>query len=787
MAEQQQVQKESGPQQLGRRGDVAESRVEKRLNSEARLRDLHEGTLDHMPDTAERAAAGLPEDMSAGFSGAGQPMPSPLRQDFEGAFGESFADVRLHTGSEADAGARAIDATAFASGTDIGFAKGAFQPETSLGRGVIAHELAHVSDMRAGRDTPGTVRRIGEYAPGGVTPIFSAEWWNRLGGGGTFSNAELDHFVRAMSRPGYVASEHDYDDTDNMARVIVNRMYGQESGGDESPYVPSGASDLRVRRNMIQHLLSGFRAEADKDAALLILRRATDIERNQIVQGYGQEDLMDHLRGRHAEELSTLMGIGVQETSRQRSARRNMPVQWLMNTTIRNAPGLSSAVRGLVIEQFMIRPSSHTSPRTIARNARFPGDNARNQVISDGASHPRNEDGRAGMTFWVEPQDASAQGAYAYSTRTPMADQNYPTIPAAEDQRVEATLEVDLGAATIGEVVRGRTSSEQHEERSDRSTTERRSRTDERTDRRRQERRRDVSERDTERLELSLGASAESIRGFEAEQNWQRSVSQTREQLQELSRRWGTSTTSTRQTEVDISSTISSDVATTLRGQLGLSGQGSIGLKDIGTGMLGTVLRRLPVPQARTLGAILSMIGSASAGLTVGLSGEVGGEQTLRIGGSLTGRAARLWSEARTRSFDLTRRTTDRASRTEGASEGGRSSVSGSERRGRTAGTTTGRERSRERREGTTDSAEQERRRSTTRERSRTESEGETDRSTETESIQVRRNMLVPVVRHSQLSFRVTRNTWAHMDPRTAAEQLRATEQARERRVREEQ
>ncbi|MEW9920198.1 DUF4157 domain-containing protein [Marimonas sp. MJW-29] len=717
----------------------------------------------------------------------GAPLPSALRQRYEGAFGENFADVRLHTGAPADRGARAIDATAFTSGTDIAFAGGAFRPETSLGRGVLAHELAHVSEMRAGRDSPHTLRRIGEYAPGGVTPIFSAEWWNRLGGGGTFSNVELDRFVRAMARPGYQASEHDYDDTDNMARVIVNRMYGQETGSGEAAYVPPSARDLRVRRNMIQHLLSGHRAQADRDAAMLILRRATDIERQQIVQTYGQDDLMDHLGGTYATELANMLGIGVEESPQRRAARRNMPVRWLMNTTVRNAPGLSSAVRGLVVEKFMIRPTSHTSHRTIASNARIPGDNVRNHVLTEGASHPRNEEGSAGMTFWVEPQDATARGAYAYSTRTPMADQNYPTIPAAEEQAVEATLEVDLGAATIGEVVRGRTASESHEERRDRSTTERRSDTDERTDRRRQERRRDVSERDTERLELSLGASAESIRGFEEEQNWQRSVSQTRERLEEIARSWGRSTTSTRQTEIDISSTISGDVATTLRGQLGLSGEGTVGLQDIGTGMLGTVLRRLPTPQARTLGAILSMIGSASAGLTVGISGQVGGEQTLRIGGSLTGRAARLWSEARTRSFNLSRRTTDRASRTDEASEGGRSSRSGSERRGVTAGTTTGRERSRERREGATDSAEQERRRSTTRERSRTESEGETDRRTDTESIEVRRNMLVPVVRRSQLSFRIVRNAWAHMDPRTASEQLTATEQARRARVREEQ
>lgn len=72
--------------------------------------------------------------------------------------GQSLDDVRIHTNRAAEALADHIDARAFTWGTNIAFAAGQFQPESEAGRRLLAHELVHVAQQRAGRGT-GVVQR----------------------------------------------------------------------------------------------------------------------------------------------------------------------------------------------------------------------------------------------------------------------------------------------------------------------------------------------------------------------------------------------------------------------------------------------------------------------------------------------------------------------------------------------------------------------------------------------------------------------------------------------------
>lgn len=65
----------------------------------------------------------------------------------EAALGGNFADVRVHVGSHVSA----LGALAFTRGAEIHFAPGQFQPATVQGRMLIAHELVHVLQQRAGR------------------------------------------------------------------------------------------------------------------------------------------------------------------------------------------------------------------------------------------------------------------------------------------------------------------------------------------------------------------------------------------------------------------------------------------------------------------------------------------------------------------------------------------------------------------------------------------------------------------------------------------------------------
>jgi len=77
----------------------------------------------------------------------GQPLPPAVRQRMEAAFGTSFADVRVHVGPHA----QSIGALAFTHGTHLHLAPGAGNPNTPSGQRILAHELAHVVQQRAGR------------------------------------------------------------------------------------------------------------------------------------------------------------------------------------------------------------------------------------------------------------------------------------------------------------------------------------------------------------------------------------------------------------------------------------------------------------------------------------------------------------------------------------------------------------------------------------------------------------------------------------------------------------
>jgi hypothetical protein len=86
-----------------------------------------------------------------------RPLRSAERAWFEGRLGADFSQVRVHTGGQAAAMAGALGAKAFAAGDDIAFADGRYQPDTSSGRELLAHELAHVAQQRRGGGPAGQV------------------------------------------------------------------------------------------------------------------------------------------------------------------------------------------------------------------------------------------------------------------------------------------------------------------------------------------------------------------------------------------------------------------------------------------------------------------------------------------------------------------------------------------------------------------------------------------------------------------------------------------------------
>ncbi len=144
------------------------------------VRPKQEPGAERHADAAARAAltagptiAGLaartapPAKLNAGpavtamLARPGEPLPAPDRTYFERRFGADLSDARIHRDATAAKAARSQHARAFTAGRDIGFAAGAYQPDTTEGAHLLAHELAHT--LQPGAEH--TLRRQPDGAP----------------------------------------------------------------------------------------------------------------------------------------------------------------------------------------------------------------------------------------------------------------------------------------------------------------------------------------------------------------------------------------------------------------------------------------------------------------------------------------------------------------------------------------------------------------------------------------------------------------------------------------------
>lgn len=99
----------------------------------------------------------------ASARGGGHAVPTGIRDDVAARVGDPLDDVKIHTDANADQLSRSVAARAFTTGTDVFFAAGEYQPSSTGGRELIAHELTHVAQQRgASTGGPMTVSEPGD-------------------------------------------------------------------------------------------------------------------------------------------------------------------------------------------------------------------------------------------------------------------------------------------------------------------------------------------------------------------------------------------------------------------------------------------------------------------------------------------------------------------------------------------------------------------------------------------------------------------------------------------------
>jgi hypothetical protein len=106
--------------------------------------------------------AAVPDDLEQQISSSsGRTMDTGTRGRMEGAFGADFSNVRIHDDASAGAMSESLQAHAFTTGNDVFFRKGGYDPSSSGGQELLAHELTHVVQQQGGAAS----RKIRRFVP----------------------------------------------------------------------------------------------------------------------------------------------------------------------------------------------------------------------------------------------------------------------------------------------------------------------------------------------------------------------------------------------------------------------------------------------------------------------------------------------------------------------------------------------------------------------------------------------------------------------------------------------
>jgi len=144
-------------------GDVYEREADRVAEQVMRLQDRGPSVSGHdgekaslmrqqrselQADTGADIAAAPPVGHTLLSGGRGRPLDPAVRAFMEPRFGRDFSRVRIHTDRPAADAARSVAARAFTVGEHIVFGGRQHAPDSTAGRYLLAHELAHTIQQR---------------------------------------------------------------------------------------------------------------------------------------------------------------------------------------------------------------------------------------------------------------------------------------------------------------------------------------------------------------------------------------------------------------------------------------------------------------------------------------------------------------------------------------------------------------------------------------------------------------------------------------------------------------
>lgn len=178
---------------------------------------LGRGSVDPMrgQGSLQDVASTTPVAVKQVSRSEGHPLDLATSAWFEPRFGMDFGRVRIVVDARAEEAAASVNARAFAIGETIVFDRGVYAPQTSAGRALLAHELAHVAQYR--------------LAGAGSAPrLFRSKGDNE-----DAARAEVQRLAEEMS---LLAAKNTWSGVDRSYRKI------ESLGGDAFAFAPNPAN-----------------------------------------------------------------------------------------------------------------------------------------------------------------------------------------------------------------------------------------------------------------------------------------------------------------------------------------------------------------------------------------------------------------------------------------------------------------------------------------------------------------------------------------------------------------
>lgn len=147
--------------------ESAEEEIQEKSVEELQTSLLQASSDDENTDAVQTSEGSQPADISSRLSsskGGGSPMSEETQSEMGSGFGADFSNVRVHTDDNAVQMNRDLGAQAFANGSDIYFNSGKYDPDSTGGKHLLAHELTHTIQQGASPKSD-TVQKAPQAAP----------------------------------------------------------------------------------------------------------------------------------------------------------------------------------------------------------------------------------------------------------------------------------------------------------------------------------------------------------------------------------------------------------------------------------------------------------------------------------------------------------------------------------------------------------------------------------------------------------------------------------------------